>query len=137
MDVPARRAGAPETEQALALLAAQPNVVWVGPKPYAELPAYVAAFDVGLIPYLSNAYTQSCFPLKLYEYLAAGKPVVATGLPALADIDSEVALVNGESADVAEAITAALDRSGDDARDHRMSLAAQNTWESRAERCSN
>ena len=123
-----------ETERRLAELASEPNITWLGPKPYAELPAYVAAFDVGLIPYVSNAYTQSCFPLKLYEYLAAGKPVVATGLPALADIDPEVVLTAGRADDVAAAIEAALSRSSEDARERRMSLAAQNTWESRVEK---
>jgi glycosyltransferase involved in cell wall biosynthesis len=83
---------------------------------------------------VSNAYTQSCFPLKLYEYLAAGKPVVATGLPALADIDPEVVLTAGRADDVAAAIEAALSRSSEDARERRMSLAAQNTWESRVEK---
>jgi glycosyltransferase involved in cell wall biosynthesis len=122
-----------ETQKRLAELASEPNISWLGPKPYAELPAYVAAFDVGLIPYVSNAYTQSCFPLKLYEYLAAGKPVVATGLPALADIDPEVVLTAGQADDVAAAIEAALSRSSEDARERRMSLAAQNTWESRVE----
>jgi glycosyltransferase involved in cell wall biosynthesis len=126
---PARR----ETERALGALASEPNVVWVGAKPYAELPAYVAAFDVGLIPYLSNAYTQSCFPLKLYEYLAAGKPVVATGLPALAGLP-EVALVDGSADAVESAVEDALARSGEDDRERRMSVAAQNTWESRAGR---
>ena len=121
-----------ETEKPLAELAREQNVVWLGPKPYAELPAYVAAFDVGLIPYLSTPYTQSCFPLKLYEYLAAGKAVVATGLPSLADLDPEVVLTAGRADDVAAAIEAALGRSGEEAREHRMSLAAQNTWETRA-----
>jgi glycosyltransferase involved in cell wall biosynthesis len=126
---PARR----ETEAALARLAAEPNVVWTGPRPYSELPAYVAAFDVGLIPYLANTYTQSCFPLKLYEYLAAGKPVVATGLPALAGID-EVTLADGTTDAVAAAIESALGRTDDAARMRRMSLAAENTWEDRAGR---
>jgi glycosyltransferase involved in cell wall biosynthesis len=118
------------TEASLAELAGAQNVVWVGQKPYAELPGYVAAFDVGLIPYLSNAYTQSCFPLKLYEYLAAGKPVVATGLPSLAGLP-EVALADASASEVIGAIEDALGRSGDEYRSRRMAIASQNTWESR------
>jgi glycosyltransferase involved in cell wall biosynthesis len=75
-----------ETASALERLAQLPSVHWLGQKPYVELPRYVAAFDVGLIPYVSNAHTRSCFPLKVYEYLAAGKPAVASGLPELAGV---------------------------------------------------
>ena len=89
------------------------NVRWLGPKPYSELPRYVAAFDVGLIPYVENDYTRSCFPLKLYEYLAAGKPVVASGLPELAGMEPDVVLVDGPAAFV-DAIEAALGLLGDD-----------------------
>ncbi len=110
-----------------------PNVRWLGAKTYQELPRYVAAFDVGLIPYASNDYTRSCFPLKLYEYLAAGKPVVATGLPELAGMEPDVALTDGVDGVVA-AITSALARLGPDDAARRSALAAQNTWETRTER---
>src|SRR5206468_2969796 len=79
----------------LARLTALPNVHWTGWKPYQTLPAYVAAFDVGLCPYLANRYTQNVFPLKVYEYLSAGKPVVASGTPSLAGMEPDVTLVNG------------------------------------------
>ena len=92
-------------------MARLPNIRWIGPKPYAELPRFVAAFDVGMIPYVANPYTQSCFPLKLYEYLAAGKPVVATGLPELEGMEPDVMLVDGTETFV-EAVEAALDRRG-------------------------
>jgi glycosyltransferase involved in cell wall biosynthesis len=108
------------------------NVHWLGPKSYEELPRYVAAFDVGLIPYAANDYTRSCFPLKLYEYLAAGKPVVASGLPELDGMGPDVVLADGAASFMA-AIESALDQ-GNGARDRRMSLAAGNTWEARTER---
>ena len=81
-----------DTRTALDRLAARANVRWLGAVSYDELPRYVAAFDVALIPYLGNAYTRSCFPLKTYEYLAAGKPVVASGLPELAGMEPHVVL---------------------------------------------
>ena len=46
--------------------------------------------EVALIPYAANEYTRSCFPLKLYEYLAAGKPAVASGLPELLGMEPDV-----------------------------------------------
>lgn len=61
-------------------LLAEPNVHWLGPRPYRELPRYVAHFDVALIPFVSSPITQCSSPVKLFEYLAAGRPVVATDL---------------------------------------------------------
>jgi glycosyltransferase involved in cell wall biosynthesis len=54
------------------------NLHWLGPKPYADLPFYLRCFDVGIIPFKLNEITHSASPVKLYEYMAAGKPVVIT-----------------------------------------------------------
>lgn len=124
------RAGA---EDAMARLAELPNVRWLGWKPYQELPRYVAAFDVGLCPYLANAYMQNVFPLKVYEYLAAGKPVVASGTPSLSGMEPDVVVVDGPHA-LLPALEAALDRSTGADVERRMALAARNTWEGRTER---
>lgn len=64
-------------------LAEEPNVHLLGRKPFAELPAYAAAFDVGLIPFAVNELTTAVNPIKLREYLSAGLPVVSTALPEL------------------------------------------------------
>jgi glycosyltransferase involved in cell wall biosynthesis len=123
---------APETASALERLAELPSVRWLGQKPYAELPRYVAAFDVGLIPYVTNAYTRSCFPLKLYEYLAAGKPVVASGLPELAGMEPDVMLVDGATRFI-HAVQEAVGRNGEAERLRRRQLAARNSWETKTE----
>ncbi len=60
-----------------------PNVHFLPPCPHAEVPSIAAALDVCLIPYRVNPYTEGLSPIKLYEYLALGKPVVATDLPYL------------------------------------------------------
>jgi glycosyltransferase involved in cell wall biosynthesis len=124
---------APETASRLHELEQIPNVQWVGPKPYAELPRYIAAFDVGLIPYVSNAYTRSCFPLKLFEYLAAEKPVVASGLPELSDMTPDVVLAN-ETMTFIQSIEAALGRNREADRLRRRQLAVANSWEKKTER---
>jgi glycosyltransferase involved in cell wall biosynthesis len=59
-----------------------PRVRWVGPKPTALLPGYLRLIDVGLVPYTGSAFNRGSFPLKTLEYLAAGRAVVATDLPA-------------------------------------------------------
>lgn len=63
-------------------LRALDNVHFLGFQPVELLPGYCKAFDVCIIPYMVNEFTRSIMPLKLVEYLATGKPVVATALPA-------------------------------------------------------
>lgn len=63
-------------------LLALPNVQWVGPKEFGELPSYLRVIDVGLVPYSQSEFNRASFPLKTLEYLAAGRSVVASDLPA-------------------------------------------------------
>jgi glycosyltransferase involved in cell wall biosynthesis len=64
------------------------NVHFLGWKPYAQLPSYLRGIDVTLLPQRTNDYTRAMFPMKFFEYLAAGRSVVAAPLPALADFTS-------------------------------------------------
>ncbi|MCK6264941.1 glycosyltransferase [Vibrio sp. ZSDE26] len=59
------------------------NVFYLGPKPHHELPQYSQHWDVSLLPFKLNEQIIACSPLKLMEYLAAGKPIVSTSFPAL------------------------------------------------------
>jgi glycosyltransferase involved in cell wall biosynthesis len=56
------------------------NIHWLGPKTYKELPRYLKYFDVATIPFQLNEVTHSTSPLKLFEYMSAGKPVVTTAM---------------------------------------------------------
>lgn len=60
-----------------------PNLHFLGPRDYRALPAYLKGLQVALLPNAINAYTHGMFPMKFFEYLAAGCPVVSTDLPAL------------------------------------------------------
>ena len=110
-----------------------PNVHVLGFRPYDELPSLVGGFSVGLIPYRSTAYTRNCSPLKVFEYLAAGKAVVASGVPALSGMEPDVVLADGADEFVA-AVEAALADDSPDAVARRQRLAEKNTWEGRTER---
>lgn len=84
-------------------LAVLPNVHFLPACSHAEAPSFYAGFDVGLIPYRLNPYTEGLSPLKLYEYLAMGVPVVATPLPYLRREQTHIRIA-GEVAGFAQAI---------------------------------
>lgn len=75
-------------------LTSLPNVHLFPPCPAAETPAKMAAFDAGLIPYQINSYTKGLSPIKLYEYLAMEKPIVAMTLPYLKREAAHIRLAN-------------------------------------------
>lgn len=59
------------------------NVFFLGGKPANRLPAYVTNFDICLMPYRVTGYTNSINPIKLQEYLAAGKPIISSNLDSI------------------------------------------------------
>ena len=63
------------------LLRTRPNVVFLGRRPYSELPALMKGMDVGLVTFRDNELTQAANPLKAREYIAAGLPVISTPIP--------------------------------------------------------
>jgi UDP-galactopyranose mutase len=63
-----------------ATLPRRSNIHWLGGKPYSELPAYLAGWDVAMMPFARNDSTRFISPTKTPEYLAAGKPVVSTSI---------------------------------------------------------
>ncbi len=111
-------------------LLARRNVLWLGPRDYAALPAYLAAFDVAMIPFTINAITLSTSPLKLFEYFAGGKPVVTTPMPEC-EAFSEVEIAR-DAGEFASALDRARERGRDGAfRERLRDLARSNTWDLR------
>lgn len=117
-----------------ARLLGQPNVQWVGPKPFAALPGYLGAIDVGLVPYDGrNAFNIGSFPLKTLEYLAAGRPVVSTDLPATRWLDTDLISVASAPEAFADAVEACLGRPrGEGERQRRRGFAERHDWSVRA-----
>ena len=115
----------------VSMLKAAPNIHLLGPRSYDELPAVLRGADAGLIPYARNELTGSIFPMKVYEYLAAGLPVIATELPALAEV-SEVAKAP-DAQGVAELLDEALRNDTPARRQERSRMAAEHSWDRRLE----
>jgi teichuronic acid biosynthesis glycosyltransferase TuaH len=111
----------------------RPNVSWVGPKPFDALPSYLRTIDVGIVPYGDSPFNHGSFPLKTLEYLAAGRAVVATDLPAIRWLATDLIAVTSEPGAFADHVDRILDEirsSGLMAR--RRAFAAQHSWASRA-----
>ena len=108
------------------------NVTLLGARPYTDLPAYLAAMDVALIPFKQDRVTYHADPIKAYEYLAAGVPVVATEMPALRRLSHVVRLANSPESFEAQ-IAAALDEGRAMHSTERRAEAARHSWISRFE----
>lgn len=107
-----------------------PNVVLAGPRPHAALPGYAQHWTAGIIPFHDTPQIHACNPLKLREYLAAGRPVVATPFPALAPYAAEVAVARDPAGFAAALEATRAERSGRAAA--RRALVEGESWAARA-----
>ncbi|MFW6083881.1 MAG: glycosyltransferase [Gemmatimonadota bacterium] len=116
-------------------LGRRPNVHFLGEKSTEELARYPQHFDVCVMPYVRDGYTKYIYPLKLHEYLAAGRPTVGTPIRTLRDFDHVVELAEG-----ADEWSAALERClapgarGPEAKARRQQVAREHDWDVLAER---
>lgn len=118
-------------------LAALPNVHRLGPRRYEDLPALFAASDAGIVPFRLTPMTHSIHPIKVYEYLAAGLPVVATPMVETAAMRAPLTLAPDADAFAAALETArgAASKPGSDAaRGARVAWAVRHTWDERFDR---
>jgi len=111
-------------------LEGRPNVHRFGEVAYEKLPAYVAGFDVCTIPFERTPLTEATNPVKLYEYLATGKPIVARRLPELEPFADVVTLYDARGG-FTEALERAVRESDPSLAARRRALAFENTWEAR------
>ena len=119
-----------EIREPVDALRALPNVHFLGAKSTPELAAYPQHFDVCVMPYVADDYTRYIYPLKLHEYLAGGRPVVGTRLPALEPFGDLISLAETE-ADWVAAIDELLQPSASDVerRAARQAVAKEHDWE--------
>ncbi len=113
-------------------LASLPNVHLLGAQPYETIPEFLYHFDCCMLPFLMNAVTVATDPIKLYEYLAPGKPVVAVPLPELDRLGDLIYVAQGAEA-FAAAIGRALAEPDGDLRLRRMGFAENETWTRRVQ----
>ena len=107
-----------------------PNIHYLGGKPYAELPSYLAGWDVAMMPFALNDATRFISPTKTPEYLAAGRSVVSTAITDVVDPYEALGLVRiGRSADefIAQVDAALREGAGDTSA--RDAFLAQNSWD--------
>lgn len=109
-----------------------PNVHILGPVDYKQLPEYACWFDVSMIPFLINEITESTSPIKLFEYMALGHPIVTTNMPECRKYSS--VLIGRDLAEFAAQIEHGLDlRENPEYQQLLREEAAANSWTSKAE----
>ena len=110
-------------------LAGMPNVRVLGPRPYEAMPAYLGSVDGAIMPFALTALTTAMSPIKVYEALAAGKPVVSTPVPELTHF-GDLVCIAGDAEGLVTAVEACL-REPAHRGEERKRFAAENTWERR------
>jgi glycosyltransferase involved in cell wall biosynthesis len=107
------------------------NVYFLGKREYGTIPAYLKHSQVGIIPFEKLPFIDSVNPIKLYEYMACGLPVVATKWKTLEEMRSPAFLAETEN-EFIEKIDDAL-KAGERLKSECMEFASQNSWASRFE----
>jgi glycosyltransferase involved in cell wall biosynthesis len=118
--------GPPSMMANMSVLDGLPNVIITGRVPYEDVPRYVKAFDVCVNPYILDGVAEHCSPLKLYEYLATGKPIVSVDMPEARKFASLIAIASDADAFV-KLVEQAVD-SPDGRNGERMAEARNHTW---------
>ena len=114
-------------------LVALPNVIMTGPRKIVELPAYLQYFDCTLIPFKKNTLTRSIYPLKINEYLAAGRPVVATDFSEDIKAFGDVVYIGRDAQEFVQQIDRAISENNNERIEARLGVANTNTWTARVE----
>mgnify|MGYP000850498400 CR=1 FL=1 len=109
----------------------RPNIHYLGFKPYDQLAAYEQMFDVGIVPFKVTSMVESVNPIKMWEYMAAGLPIVTTNLPEAAKY-ADVILWSQNEAEFMANIHRALYEDTPERRERRLAVARENSWLVRA-----
>jgi GT2 family glycosyltransferase/glycosyltransferase involved in cell wall biosynthesis/SAM-dependent methyltransferase len=113
-------------------LEALPNVRLLGSRPYEQMPTLLASFDVCIIPFKLNKVTHATDPVKLYEYLSQGKPVVATAMDELRAWE-HLLYLSPDAADFSVKLDAAVAEADPVLTEQRIDFARRNNWPARVD----
>lgn len=109
------------------------NVHIVGAITYKEVPQFINSFDVAIIPFKKDNVSSTIFPIKLFEYLGAGKPVIATDFnDDLKDFTEDQVTYCNDVKVFINAVIEAVNTNSEELINDRKTLAAKNTWENRS-----
>jgi len=112
------------------------NIVLTGAKQPMALAEELKEVDLGLIPFISDEFTQNIYPLKVNEYLAAGKAVVSSNFAPLQEFAPYISIANNHT-EFIKAIDFELAKNSPELAAARNQFAKQNSWQNRAEQFSN
>jgi len=119
-----------DVRRELGRLRSCPNIHFLGSRPEPELPRYLRCFSAGIIPYVVSPATRTVHPVKTYEYLAAGIPVVSTRLPELEHMRGMIELAAGPDEFIIS-LEKVLREDTPKLHQKRSRFARENSWESR------
>jgi len=110
------------------------NAHFLGSIPYEEVPQMIKSFDVAIIPFKKDEVSETIFPIKLFEYLSAGKPVVLTDFNTdLKEFTMEIVDYCSDAKSFSNALKTALESNTPSKIEERRQLAKLNTWENRSD----
>jgi UDP-galactopyranose mutase len=107
-----------------------PNLAWVGEVPYAQVPARIKSFDACILPFREMASSHRSSPIQVYDYLAAGKPVVSSPVAQFEERPSLVSIARGAPG-FAVVLDEVLDLDTVERHEHRRLFARENSWDAR------
>ncbi len=110
-----------------------PNVHWLGPKKYDQLPHYGKAFDICLLPFVSTKEAENLNPTKTLEYLAMGSPCVSTALDDIKELYADVVSIAHNSEEFLKAAEDVLAQDSPEIREARKKFARGKSWEAMVE----
>ena len=116
-------------------LQAQPNIELRGTVHHSQIPQIMSEFDVSIVPHVESAFTESLNPLKLWEYLAAGKPIVSTNVAGFRDYQPLCRIASGSDNFIQACHEAVQEAACDNSEiiEKRQAEAAKNSWKSRVD----
>jgi glycosyltransferase involved in cell wall biosynthesis len=105
------------------------NIYWLGQRPYADLPRYLKAFDVCLMPFALNEATEYINPTKTLEYMAAGKPIVSTAVADVVHNFTPIVRIANDATEFVEAASEAVAQPNSAMRAAGIERANGASWE--------